>query len=112
MNVAERTTNLSVAEEFSRTPGPRFRTEGNFSGQQFREDLLERRFLQAVKEGAKLLVDLDGGYGYATSFLEEAFGGLARLHDQSQILRTLEFKSTEEPYLVEEIQKFIREARG
>jgi len=62
--------------------------------------------------GSKLLVDLDGGYGYATSFLEEAFGGLARLHGSEGVSKTLIFRSEEEPYLIEAIARFIKEARG
>jgi hypothetical protein len=112
MNVAEKTLHLNVATEFSRTPGPRFRSEGKFSGEEFREKVLKVRFEQAVKEGATLDIDLDGGYGYATSFLEEAFGGLAREHDPQLILKTLSFKSDEEPYLIEDIRGFIRKADG
>ena len=112
MKIAEKTINLNVATEFSRTPGPRFRSEGKFSGEEFRETILKTRFDQALQEGAKLHIDLDGGYGYATSFLEEAFGGLARSYDPKLLLETLSFKSDEEPYLVDDIFGYIRQARG
>lgn len=112
MKIAENTVTLNVASEFSQTPGPRFRTEGRYSGEEFRETILRKRFDEAVKEGAKLQVDLDGGYGYATSFLEEAFGGLARLYDPATVLDTLCFKSKEEPYLIEDIRGYIQKARG
>jgi hypothetical protein len=112
MNVAENTLNLNVAAEFSRTPGPRFRREGKFSGEEFRETILKSRLERALKEGVDLHVDLDGGYGYATSFLEEAFGGLAREYDPNLLLRRLTIKSTEEPYLIEDIFGYIRKARG
>ncbi len=79
MKIAEDTIILKVATEFSRTPGPRFRSEGKFSGEEFRETILKDRFDQVIKEGTKLQIDLDGGYGYAPSFLEEvAFGGTSR----------------------------------
>jgi hypothetical protein len=112
MNVAEKTIYLNVANDFSRTPGPRFHTEGKYSGEEFREKILKRLFQQAISDGATLHIDLDGGYGYATSFLEEAFGGLAREFPADQVLRTLSFKSEEEPYLVGDIQGFIRKADG
>lgn len=112
MDVAEKTITLNVAQEFSKTPGPRFRSEGKFSGEQFREEVLRKRFDEAVRQGAKLLVDLDGGYGYATSFLEEAFGGLARILGVGPVLDTLAFKSDEEPYWAEDVVRFIKEARG
>lgn len=112
MKVAENMIMLNVASEFTKTPGPRFRTEGKFSGEEFREDVLRERFERALKESAKLQIDLDGGYGYATSFLEEAFGGLARIYDPALVLDTLLFKSSEEPYLIEDISSYIRRARG
>ena len=112
MKVAENTIVLNVATEFSRTPGPRFRTEGKFAGEEFRETILKDRFAQAINEGAKLQVNLDGGYGYATSFLEETFGGLARIYDPGLVRETLVFKSDEEPYLIEDIVGYIQKARG
>jgi hypothetical protein len=111
MNVAEKTVSINVAQEFSKTPGPRFRSEGNFSGEQFREEILEPKFLSATAENARMFVDLDGGYGYATSFLEEAFGGLARIHGEDRLLRILDLKSDEEPYLIDDIKRYIRGER-
>lgn len=112
MNVIEKTINHNIAREFSRTPGPRFRSEGKFSGEEFRDTFLNEWFLEAKRNGAKLFIDLDGGYGYAPSFLEEGFGGLARIHGRDAILDILELKSDEEPYLADRIRKYIREANG
>jgi|SRR5579864_752549 len=111
MNVAENTISINVAQEFSKTPGPRFKTEGEFSGEEFRERVLEPKFLQARDEKSRLVVDLDGGYGYATSFLEEAFGGLARRYGQEPLLSMLQIQSAEEPYLVDDIKRYIRGER-
>ena len=112
MEAVEKTTHLQIAAEYTDTPGPRFVREGEHSGEEFREKILEPRFLQAMESKSKLLVDLDGGYGYATSFLEEAFGGLARKYSVEQVLAVLEFKSDEEPYLIDSIRKYIRESQG
>ena len=101
---------LKIAEEFSKMPGPRYKSEGANSAEQFRTELLQPRFEQAEQAGQKLFVDLDGGYGYATSFLEEAFGGLAREYTPDRVLKVLEFKSEEEPYLRSDIDRYIREA--
>ena len=103
---------ITISTEFSRTPGPRSPDEGNFSGREFLRTLLEPRFLEAREKNVTLIVNLDGGEGYATSFLEESFGGLARKHGAEPVLATLKLISTEEPYLVEEIEQYIREARG
>ena len=102
---------LKIADEFSDVPGPRFKNEGDYSGEEFRERLLKPRFDQAEASGEKLLVDLDGGFGYATSFLEEAFGGLARQYSPETVLEVLEFKSEDEPYLSSDIVRYIREAK-
>jgi hypothetical protein len=103
---------ISIASDFSDTPGPRFRHEGDFSGQAFLEDLLEPKYIEAAKSGAKLTVDLDGTEGYATSFLEAAFGGLARKHPPESVLQTIDFKCEDEPLLKNEITFYIKEARN
>lgn len=103
--------NLSIAKDFSETPGPRSRDEGDFSGEQFLEECLLPRYERAVGQNEQLNIDLDGTEGYATSFLEASFGGLARVHDPRQVLANLTFKSNDEPYLIEEIKKYIQQAR-
>lgn len=67
-------TAVSVAREFTVTPGGRYRRISEFSGEEFREKLLE----PAVRSGQLLVVDLDGVVGYGSSFLEEVFGGIVR----------------------------------
>ncbi len=101
---------LSVAKDFSRTPGPRRAKEGKFSGEEFLT-LLRQRYDEAVARKTKLLVDLDGAAGYATSFLEAAFGGLARAIPPDEVLNTIELKSDDEPDLIEEIKQYIADAR-
>jgi len=111
MKAVQKHLHLKIAKDFTETPGPRFRIQGPYSGEAFREEVLNPRFKEAIEQQAKLLIDLDGGYGYGTSFLEEAFGGLARIHkDSGLVLSTLEFKSDEEPALLEKIPRYIREA--
>jgi len=101
---------LSVAKDYSRTPGPRTDLEGHFSGEAFLE-LLDRRFQDACSQQTTLLVDLDGAAGYAPSFLEAAFGGLARRHEIAVVQQTVKVKSDDEPDLIPEIEQYIREAR-
>ncbi|MCT4544523.1 MAG: STAS-like domain-containing protein [Vallitalea sp.] len=101
---------LKISEQFTETPGPRFRDEGSFSGEEFRETILEKKYLECKKYNKKLIIDLDGTFGYGTSFLEEAFGGLARKYDKEEILEYIEFISLEEPYLIDNIIDYINEA--
>lgn len=101
---------LSVAKDFSVTPGPRLRSEGEYSGQAFLEDLLRPKFVSASESGTKLLVDLDGVAGYPSSFLEQAFGGLAREFGTERVLRHLELVCTDEPYITDQVTKYIHRA--
>ncbi len=102
---------ISIATDFSTTPGSRYRNEGPFSGEEFREDILEKKFTEANEGGKKLVVNLDGGAGYATSFLEEVFGGLARAHSSEAVLKVIEIISTEEAYLKDDVIKYIKDAQ-
>lgn len=102
---------LRVASEFTNTPGPRKRVEGEHSGEQFLAELLRPRFVSAMKNGGSLSVNLDGAVGYPTSFLEEAFGGLAREFGPEAVEKILDITCTDEPYLNDQIRKFIREAK-
>lgn len=65
---------LNIAKQFSRSPAGRYRADGPFSGEAFREDLL----LPALNQSEAVEVQLDGALGFGSSFLEEAFGGLVR----------------------------------
>lgn len=65
---------INIAQNFSRFPGGRHRTDGRFSGEEFREDFL----LPALRQHDRVIVNLDGVAGLPSSFLEEAFGGLVR----------------------------------
>lgn len=102
---------VKISDDYTKTPGGRFEAEGSFSGEDFRNKLLEAKYQTAKQEGDTLVVDLDGGYGYATSFLEEAFGGLAR-KTKDPYLRTIKIISNEEPALVDKVCKYIEDALG
>jgi|ERR1700722_3452724 len=102
---------IEIARQFSDTPGPRSKDEGEFSGEEFLEKLLLPAYEKSIAGGGKLLVDLDGTEGYATSFLEAAFGGLARKFPPSEVAANLVFKSEDEPYLIDEVQGYIADAR-
>ena len=103
---------LSIAKEFTTAPGPRYIREGKHSGEAFRVSLLLLRVREAIDAKEKLTIDLDGTSGYGTSFLEEAFGGLIRYNSftLNQLDALLEFNSTEEPDLIDEINEYLREA--
>jgi hypothetical protein len=100
---------INIAQDFSKAPGGRFREDGKASGQEFRERFLEPLFAEgATQDSIRIL--LDGSYGYPTSFLEEAFGGLARRFGSAKVMSRLEFVSVEEPLLIDEIKSYILNA--
>ncbi len=103
--------NISLAELFTDTPGSRNIVEGDFSGEQFLNEVLLPKFKEAIINNSILLIDLDNTEGYATSFLEEAFGGLTRLYNANLVIDHIDFKSDDEPLLIEEIKSYIRDAK-
>ncbi|QLJ16243.1 STAS-like domain-containing protein [Pseudomonas putida] len=101
---------ISVTKQFSEYPAGRYRQDGKFSGEVFRDDLLA----PSLKRHDVVEIDLDGAMGYGSSFLEEAFGGLVRKHhmDPKSLRKQLRFKSNDEPSLVDEIWVYIDDARA
>ncbi len=97
---------IKISTDFSRTPGARYITDGDFSGELFFKDILEPKYKKLI-EGEILEIDLDGTDGYATSFLDEAFGGLAREYDFKNVWKKIKFISNEEPYLIDEIKSYM-----
>ena len=96
--------------EYSTTPGGRFISDGEYSGEDFRTKILLPKYEEAIKTDEKIFVDLDDCYGMPTSFLEEAFGGLVRLKKDRKIGEILEIKSEDRPDLVEKVKGYIRDA--
>lgn len=100
---------IKISQEFTDTPGPRYKKDGQFSGEEFRESILLPKFKDILNNNNEnLIIDFDGGYGYPSSFLEEAFGGLARKFGADVVLSKIEFISKEEPALVDEVKDYIR----
>lgn len=100
---------ISIAKNFSITPGGRFKKEGEYSGEEFRDTILEPRYIQAVEEHKGLLVDLDGCLGFPSSFIDEGFGGLARKYKGKHIYKIFEFISNDQPGLISEILKIMQD---
>lgn len=103
-----KTKTIKVSKDFSEEPYGRYYSDGEFSGERFREEFV----LPALRECDKVVIDLDGSEGYNSSFLEECFGGLVRKHNLSpiEIKLKLELISTEDESYLDEIQQYIDEA--
>lgn len=100
------TMNISIAKDFCETPAGRYTSDGPYSGQKFREEVLE----PALRSGKTLRINFDGTLGYGSSFLEEAFGGLIRKGFRLEELRRhLELISSLQAYK-DRVWRYIDEA--
>jgi hypothetical protein len=95
---------IHIPEDYTRYPAGRYISDGSFSGQRFRDELL----IPALRQAEVVEVYLDGTLGYGSSFLEEAFGGLVRVggFDQQELHRRLVLKSSDEA-LIAEIRQYL-----
>lgn len=100
-------TTVSIAKDFSRFPAGRFKTDGKFSGEVFRQ----RHLAPKLRTGQQIEVDLNGTLGYGSSFLEEAFGGLVRVEQftVAELEGRLKFVS-DDPSLIDECWGYIQDA--
>ena len=103
---------IKIATDFTTAPGPRLISEGKFSGEQFRKEVLLPKVREAIAQKCFLVVNLDGTSGYGTSFLEESFGGLIREDkiDLATLDSILTLVSAEEPDLLTEIREYLEDA--
>lgn len=99
---------INIAKDFSRYPGARYYKDGEKSGQEFFDKLLSPKYLEAVQKHQRLIIDLDGTEGYATSFLDEAFRRLAKEYGSDNVLNNIVIISNEEPDWIEEIKEYIK----
>ena len=100
-------TKILNIKDFSVFPGPRFVKLGENSGEDFRDN-----WLIPALENEDVKVNLDGVFGYGSSFLEEVFGGLVRagLPKERLLFVRDHLKSDEDPTLISEIQEYMNEA--
>ena len=102
---------FKIAQSFSETPGGRYKKEGPYSAEEFRDNFLVPLYLKCLALSEKLMLDFDGGYGYAPGFLEETFGGMIRLgYSATDMATVIEFVSNEEPNLISNIASYISDA--
>lgn len=112
MQIVTKLIKINISKDFSPAPGPRYIHEGNNSGELFRKEILFNRVNEALENNLPFEVNLDGTAGYGTSFLEESFGGLIRIHKLpiENIIKNMRIISEEEPYLIEDINGYLNDA--
>ncbi|MGL6427827.1 STAS-like domain-containing protein [Aeromonas hydrophila] len=95
-------------KDFSVFPGPRTKELGENSGEAFRDDIL----IPAIRAHKQVCVNLDGVFGYGSSFLEEVFGGLVRAGVSAESVQFIRdnLVSKDDPSIVSEIKEYITNA--
>lgn len=106
---------INVVNNFTDLPGARYRSQGSYSGEEFRDTILYPKFKEALEKNETLTVILDGGYGYGSSFLEESFGGLVRRlkkekNSDYNKVKNIVIVSNDNIVWIEKIKKYIEEA--
>jgi len=98
---------IEVAKDFSPYPAGRFVTDGDYSGEHFRNNYL----VPVLKEEGHARILFDGARGYGSSFLEEAFGGLVRMgYSPDRVKDAFELISSDTS-IITEILEYIDDAR-
>ena len=75
---------INVVEDFTDTPGARYKTQGSFSGEEFRDKILYPKFIKALKEsnldpiGKKITIVGAGGAVTAIE-IQAALDGVAEI---------------------------------
>ena len=98
---------ISIAKDFTKTPGGRFKKEGDFSGEEFLEKILLPAFEKAFWENRYIQVDLDGCMGYPSSFICGSFGELQKMYPNIDIFKRIQFISKEDLALPIQIMEWV-----
>lgn len=103
---------INIATDFCRAPAGRYRKNGDFTGEVFREDILVPAILN--NEYSEIIVNLDDLDGVGTSFWDEVFGELLRSKIISKDLfkQKVKLVCTDDVYLVPTIKSIIEENLG
>lgn len=102
---------LNVATEFYKRPLGRDRSQGTYTGEAFREDVLVKK-INALAPNEKLIIDFTGVTMNGSSFLEEAFGGLVRKRGFGKdfLKSILVFNFPRRPSLESKVWSYINDA--
>ena len=108
MKGADDMVKINIAQDFNDVLGGRFYSDGQYSGQEFFEEILKRKYEEAIGKKEKLEINLDGTFGYPSSFIDQSFGELGRKYGEKMVQNTLTFISEDQPSLENKIREYIR----
>lgn len=92
---------IVFTKEFTDTPGGRYRAHGDWSGEEFRENILE----PALRDHDFVVLDLNGAFGFASSFIDEAFGVLVERVGIKTVRSKLRIQLNDDPISLRKIEK-------
>ena len=99
---------INIAQDFNDVLGGRFYSDGQYSGQEFFEEILKRKYEEAIGKKEKLEINLDGTFGYPSSVIDQSFGELGRKYGEKMVQNTLTFISEDQPSLENKIRDYIK----
>lgn len=94
---------LSFVSDFTDCPGGRHRVNSDKSGEEFREDIL----IPAFDSNERVVLNLNGAFGYPSSFLDEVFGKLVDMRGEKSVREKLEIVLNDDPVSLREIEEII-----
>ena len=105
---------LNIGKDFSPDPSGRFKTDGDSSGEKFREDFFKQKVTDLnYKETLTIILD-DGVEGYGSSFLVEGFAGMVKYGyiTKDKLLEKIKFAYTDNDFefYEERIKDYIKQA--
>ena len=89
---------LSIYDSFSEFTGLRHCDISDNSGEEFYHKVLNKAFKESFEDNEKLIIILDKVDGYASSFLDEAFGNLVYDFTLENVKKNVEIISEQEPH--------------
>lgn len=96
---------INLAQDFTKHPAGRYKVDGPYSGELFRELFLD----PVISKREKTVIGLDGTRGYSSAFLDEAFGGIVKRYSEKVINDLIQFRSKDNVLLFR-VSRFIKNA--
>jgi hypothetical protein len=98
---------INFVSEFTDAPGGRYEHQGPFSGELFRTSIL----MPALQQYDRVILDLNGAYGFPASFIDESFGGCIEKLGWDVMKQKLQIILDDDPIAQESIDRAFSERR-
>lgn len=103
----QNTVKYKFVEKYTKFPGGRFERLGPYSGEDFREKVLRNIF----ESGKSIEIDATGVVtSFSPSFLDEAFGSLAKEYGLEKFRNTVKIFSADNEKLAEKMMYYVERA--